>query len=155
MLYCINQHFHYSYFSVFSMPFCFYALRGSLWLYIILCIQTFWDIRQWLDFPLPSMKLDSFNKYVWKSHKLIAGPIACGFLWRKYSLFPHNSNRLFLLDLYFYNSIYIFLHFYADLGVISTGPKHWFDSFKYFTRRRICCLFNYHMQVSILILAFF
>lgn len=30
MLYCINQHFHYSYFSVFSMPFCFYALRGSL-----------------------------------------------------------------------------------------------------------------------------
>lgn len=115
MLYCINQHFHYSYFSVFSMPFCFYALRGSLWLYIILCIQTFWDIRQWLDFPLPSMKLDSFNKYVWKSHKLITGPIACGFLWRKYSLFPHNSNRLFLLDLYFYNSdfIYIYIYFFT------------------------------------------
>lgn len=113
MLYCINQFFHYSYFSFFSMPFCFYALRGSLWLYIILCIQTFWDIRQWLDFPLPSMKLDSFNKYVWKSHKLITGPIACGFLWRKYSLFPHNSNRLFLLDLYFYNSDFIYIYFFT------------------------------------------
>lgn len=109
MSYCKTQRFNY-YFSVFSMPFCLCLLWWSLWLFIILCIWTCLEIRQWFDFPLPDRKLDTLNKYVWKSHKLITGPIACGFHWRKCSLFPQMVVSVGFVFLQF-DCIYIFLNF--------------------------------------------